>query len=327
MSGLVLFLVVITSASSVLSVSLNNNDENQDIVMVVDDATSMHDARKVEIGTFLLEDGKVLTLARKLSPSRNCVGTVDPCGWAHENIYRTLKVVDVILDRFDLSREATLVLGKVALFFALFMVTLIQHPRLLHTCMIDFFCLCVLYTYAALATLYYRGAVVGVIVYDITNPDSFQKAQYWVKSAYGYIAIAIDLSLMEAYYESVQPEQMTSVLHPLKSAVHVSCNYMCKNHFSLQSWKFTQGTHACAQARSAPGDKDLVGVDDEEEYIWFVSNTFQNLFDPIQVRITKNEAQICKYRFAIKLMGFAGATAGVAGGADTGLRSHKKYNN
>ncbi|KAI3517221.1 hypothetical protein L2E82_07546 [Cichorium intybus] len=35
--------------------------------------------------------------------------------------------------------------------------------------------------YAALAPLYYRGAAVGVIVYDITNPDSFHKAQYWVK--------------------------------------------------------------------------------------------------------------------------------------------------
>ncbi|GKF95179.1 hypothetical protein Tco_0287914, partial [Tanacetum coccineum] len=43
----------------------------------------MHDAGKqVEIGKFLLEDGKVLTLARKLSPSRNCVGNFeDPCGW------------------------------------------------------------------------------------------------------------------------------------------------------------------------------------------------------------------------------------------------------
>nr|GMD32167.1 ras-related protein RABF1 [Ipomoea batatas] len=35
--------------------------------------------------------------------------------------------------------------------------------------------------YAALAPLYYRGAAVAVIVYDITNPDSFIKAQYWVK--------------------------------------------------------------------------------------------------------------------------------------------------
>ncbi|KAL6123908.1 hypothetical protein ACLB2K_076424 [Fragaria x ananassa] len=35
--------------------------------------------------------------------------------------------------------------------------------------------------YAALAPLYYRGAAVAVIVYDITSPDSFNKAQYWVK--------------------------------------------------------------------------------------------------------------------------------------------------
>ncbi|KAK1396452.1 ras-related protein RABF1 [Heracleum sosnowskyi] len=35
--------------------------------------------------------------------------------------------------------------------------------------------------YAALAPLYYRGAAIAVVVYDITNPDSFNKAQYWVK--------------------------------------------------------------------------------------------------------------------------------------------------
>ncbi|BBG97793.1 Ras-related small GTP-binding family protein [Prunus dulcis] len=29
--------------------------------------------------------------------------------------------------------------------------------------------------------LYYRGAAVAVIVYDITSPESFNKAQYWVK--------------------------------------------------------------------------------------------------------------------------------------------------
>ncbi|KAI3730990.1 hypothetical protein L1987_62172 [Smallanthus sonchifolius] len=35
--------------------------------------------------------------------------------------------------------------------------------------------------YAALAPLYYRGAAVAIVVYDITNPHSFHKAQYWVK--------------------------------------------------------------------------------------------------------------------------------------------------
>ncbi|KAL3523492.1 hypothetical protein ACH5RR_016326 [Cinchona calisaya] len=35
--------------------------------------------------------------------------------------------------------------------------------------------------YAALAPLYYRGAAVAVVVYDITSAESFAKAQYWVK--------------------------------------------------------------------------------------------------------------------------------------------------
>ncbi|KAL3675178.1 hypothetical protein R1sor_025126 [Riccia sorocarpa] len=35
--------------------------------------------------------------------------------------------------------------------------------------------------YASLAPLYYRGAAAAVVVYDITSPDSFQKAQFWVK--------------------------------------------------------------------------------------------------------------------------------------------------
>ncbi|KAK6144743.1 hypothetical protein DH2020_021563 [Rehmannia glutinosa] len=37
------------------------------------------------------------------------------------------------------------------------------------------------FLYAALAPLYYRGAAVAVVVYDITSPESFSKAQYWVK--------------------------------------------------------------------------------------------------------------------------------------------------
>ncbi|PIN07901.1 GTPase Rab5/YPT51 [Handroanthus impetiginosus] len=35
--------------------------------------------------------------------------------------------------------------------------------------------------YAALAPLYYRGAAVAVVVYDITSPETFNKAQFWVK--------------------------------------------------------------------------------------------------------------------------------------------------
>jgi len=35
--------------------------------------------------------------------------------------------------------------------------------------------------YAALAPLYFRGAGAAIVVYDITSPESFNKAQYWVK--------------------------------------------------------------------------------------------------------------------------------------------------
>lgn len=35
--------------------------------------------------------------------------------------------------------------------------------------------------YLSLAPLYYRGAHAAAVVYDITNPDSFKKAKYWIK--------------------------------------------------------------------------------------------------------------------------------------------------
>ena len=35
--------------------------------------------------------------------------------------------------------------------------------------------------YRSLAPMYYRGAAAAIVVYDITNPDSFAGAQSWVK--------------------------------------------------------------------------------------------------------------------------------------------------
>ena len=45
-------------------------------------------------------------------------------------------------------------------------------------------CQLVNFRYAALAPLYYRGAAAAIVVYDITSPESFSKAQYWVKVNY-----------------------------------------------------------------------------------------------------------------------------------------------
>jgi len=35
--------------------------------------------------------------------------------------------------------------------------------------------------YHSLAPMYYRGAQAAIVVYDITNPDSFERAKTWVK--------------------------------------------------------------------------------------------------------------------------------------------------
>merc|ERR1711907_163727 len=35
--------------------------------------------------------------------------------------------------------------------------------------------------YASLAPMYYRGAAAAIIVYDITNRESFHRANQWVK--------------------------------------------------------------------------------------------------------------------------------------------------
>ena len=35
--------------------------------------------------------------------------------------------------------------------------------------------------YHSLAPLYYRGAAVAIVVYDITKPQTFARAEYWVK--------------------------------------------------------------------------------------------------------------------------------------------------
>nr|GEU37866.1 acyl transferase/acyl hydrolase/lysophospholipase [Tanacetum cinerariifolium] len=64
--------------------------------LCVDDQTTMHaaglgmsTANPVQIGKFVLEDGKVLTLSRKSSPSRNCIDPYPPCGaldWCCEGL-------------------------------------------------------------------------------------------------------------------------------------------------------------------------------------------------------------------------------------------------
>ncbi|THU73505.1 hypothetical protein C4D60_Mb04t23580 [Musa balbisiana] len=50
--------------------------------------------------------------------------------------------------------------------------------------------------YASLAPLYYRGAAVAVVVYDITSQETFKKAQYWVKELQKHASPGIVMALV-----------------------------------------------------------------------------------------------------------------------------------
>jgi GTPase SAR1 family protein len=40
---------------------------------------------------------------------------------------------------------------------------------------------CLLFRYHSLAPMYYRGAQAAIVVYDITNGDTFSRAKVWIK--------------------------------------------------------------------------------------------------------------------------------------------------
>lgn len=50
--------------------------------------------------------------------------------------------------------------------------------------------------YASLAPLYYRGASAAAVVYDITSPESFQKARFWVKELQKHASPGIVIALV-----------------------------------------------------------------------------------------------------------------------------------
>ncbi|GMI86988.1 hypothetical protein like AT3G54840 [Hibiscus trionum] len=74
--------------------------------------------------------------------------------------------------------------------------------------------------YAALAPLYYRGAGVAVIVYDITSPESFAKAQYWVKELQKHGSPGIVMALVGNKADLQEKREVqVQVLVPLRIAM------------------------------------------------------------------------------------------------------------
>ncbi|CAL9165611.1 unnamed protein product, partial [Musa hybrid cultivar] len=67
------------------------------------------------------------------------------------------------------------------------------------------FTIYVLFRYASLAPLYYRGAAVAVVVYDITSPDTFKKAQYWVKVSHLFNSDYWNICLIQELQKHATP--------------------------------------------------------------------------------------------------------------------------
>ena len=74
--------------------------------------------------------------------------------------------------------------------------------------------------YHSLAPMYYRGAAAAVVVYDITNRDTFQRAKQWVKELQrqGNPNIVIALAGNKSDLNSkrkVEPEEAESCAAPI----------------------------------------------------------------------------------------------------------------
>ena len=48
--------------------------------------------------------------------------------------------------------------------------------------------------YHSLAPMYYRGAQAAIVVYDITNADTFERAKSWVKELQRQVRVMEDKS-------------------------------------------------------------------------------------------------------------------------------------
>jgi hypothetical protein len=76
--------------------------------------------------------------------------------------------------------------------------------------------------YRSLAPMYYRGAAAAIVVYDITNPDSFIGAKSWVKELQRRGDPNVVIALVSPYGCTISLSLPSSQIH-LLTVIYMKC--------------------------------------------------------------------------------------------------------
>lgn len=105
--------------------------------------------------------------------------------------------------------------------------------------------------YASLAPLYYRGASAAAVVYDITSPESFRKAKFWVQELQRHASPGIVIALVGnksdlAADREVSREEAAALAAEFDMAVHIETSAKTSEHvqelFQQLGTKLTSGS-------------------------------------------------------------------------------------
>ncbi|KAH7864332.1 hypothetical protein Vadar_028403 [Vaccinium darrowii] len=142
------------------------------------DNGGMVDAKNLRVKTvanLLFHHYLRLVLLGDSGVGESCIVLRFVCGNSRSFLSQTVALQDSTIVKFEIWNSAGQERnGPLKLVVYLFLLFLIANFIIIDSW--DY-----MTRYAALAPLYYRGVAVAVVVYDITSPESFTKAQYWVK--------------------------------------------------------------------------------------------------------------------------------------------------
>lgn len=91
--------------------------------------------------------------------------------------------------------------------------------------------------YRSLAPMYYRGAAAAIIVYDITNPDSFAGAKSWVKELQRRGDTNVVIAMVSCRETSRTSWYWDGASHFIKLSLNVTLYHKSLHHFTRREIK------------------------------------------------------------------------------------------